>query len=81
MMMMITLWMTVFAIPVDITRNVMDQLVRTGKVTRAYMGSFHKMSRLQMASTFGEKEATAALVSVSDVSADSPAQKRRHSKG
>lgn len=45
--MMITLWVTVSAIPVNITRNVMGQLVRAEKVTRAYMGSFHKMSRLQ----------------------------------
>ena len=68
-----------FAIPVNMARNVMDQLVRTGKVTRAYMGVVPQDVTPAIASAFGEKETRGALVG--DVSAGSPAQKSGIQKG
>lgn len=68
-----------FAIPVNMARNVMDQLVKTGKVTRAYMGIVPQDVTPAIASAFGEKGLHGALVG--DVSANSPAQKSGVKKG
>jgi S1-C subfamily serine protease len=54
-------------------RNVMDQLVNNGKVTRAYLGIVPQDVTPAMANAFGEKDARGALVG--DVNANSPAQK------
>ena len=68
-----------FAIPVNMARNVMDQLVKTGKVTRAYMGILPQDVTPAIANAFGDKEARGALVG--DVTANSPAQKSGIQKG
>ncbi|MEO8053440.1 MAG: Do family serine endopeptidase, partial [Acidobacteriota bacterium] len=68
-----------FAVPVNMARNVVDQLVKTGKVTRAYLGIVPQDVTPAMAKAFGEKEARGALVG--DVSANSPAQKAGIEKG
>jgi serine protease Do len=62
-----------FAIPVDMARNVMEQLVKTGKVTRAYLGIVPQDVTPAMAKAFGNDETQGALVG--DVSPNSPAQK------
>jgi serine protease Do len=62
-----------FAIPANMARNVMQQIVEHGKVTRAYLGIVPQDVTPDIARQFGEKEARGALVA--DVSAGSPAQK------
>jgi serine protease Do len=68
-----------FAVPVNLARNVMDQILKNGKVTRAYLGIIPQDVTPAMAKAFGEKEARGALVG--DVSADSPAQRSGLQKG
>ena len=68
-----------FAIPVNMVRNVMDQLVKTGKVTRAYLGIVPQDVTPAMAKAFGENEPSGALVG--DVSPNSPASEERPGKG
>ena len=62
-----------FAIPASMAKNVMEQIVEHGKVTRAYLGIVPQDVTPDIAKQFGEKEARGALVA--DVSAGSPAQK------
>jgi serine protease Do len=62
-----------FAIPVDVAANVMDQLVRHGKVTRGRIGvTIQEMSQ-PLAESFGLKKPEGALVSAVDK--DGPAAK------
>jgi serine protease Do len=68
-----------FAIPANMARNVMQQIVEHGKVTRAYLGIVPQDVTPDMAKEFGEKETRGALVA--DVSADSPAQKSGIERG
>jgi len=68
-----------FAVPVNMARNVMEQLVKTGKVTRAYLGIVPQDVTPAIAKAFGEKDARGALVG--DVSANSPASKSGIEKG
>jgi len=62
-----------FAIPANLARNVMEQIVKKGKVTRAYLGIVPQDVTPTVAKAFGLKEPRGALVG--DVSADGPAQK------
>jgi serine protease Do len=62
-----------FAVPVNLARNVMDQILAHGKVTRAYMGIVPQDVTPALAKQFGSNETKGALVG--DVSADSPAAK------
>lgn len=68
-----------FAIPANMARNVMEQIVEHGKVTRAYLGIVPQDVTPDLAKQFGEKETRGALVA--DVSADSPAQKAGLERG
>jgi len=68
-----------FAIPANMARNVMEQIVEHGKVTRAYLGIVPQDVTPDIAKQFGEKEARGALVA--DVSAGSPAQKSGLERG
>ncbi|MGB8474489.1 MAG: DegQ family serine endoprotease [Candidatus Acidiferrum sp.] len=61
-----------FAIPSNVARQVMNQLVKNGHVTRAYLGIYPQDVTPAMAKAFGEKE-TEGIV-VGDVSPNSPAQ-------
>ena len=62
-----------FAIPVNLARTVMDEILKNGKVTRAYLGIVPQDVTPAIAKAFGVKEFTGALVG--GVSADGPAQK------
>ena len=62
-----------FAVPVNLARTVMDEILKNGKVTRAYLGIVPQDVTPAIAKAFGVKEFTGALVG--DVTADSPAQK------
>ena len=68
-----------FAVPVNLVRSVMDQILKTGKVTRAYLGIYIQEVTPAMAKAFGESEPRGALVG--DVSAGSPAEKAGLKKG
>ncbi len=61
-----------FAVPANLARNVMDQVLRTGHVTRAYLGIYPQDVTPAMAKAFGEKDSQGIVVG--DVSANSPAQ-------
>jgi len=68
-----------FAIPANMARNVMEQIVDHGKVTRAYLGILPQDVTPDLAKQFGEKDARGALVA--DVSAGSPAEKSGLQRG
>ena len=68
-----------FAIPANMARNVMEQIVDHGKVTRAYLGIVPQDVTPDMAKEFGAKDARGALVA--DVSSGSPAQKSGIERG
>jgi len=68
-----------FAIPANLARNVLDQIVKNGKVTRAYMGAYIQGVSPELAKAFSASTTGGALVS--DVEPGSPAQKGGLEKG
>src|SRR5271168_4485734 len=60
-----------FAVPVNLARNVMDQILKNGKVTRAYLGILPQDVTPTMAKAFGEKQSEGIVVG--DVTPNSPA--------
>ena len=62
-----------FAIPVNMAKKVVDQLVKKGSVTRAWLGVAIQPVTEDIAASFGLKKARGALIS--DVMAGSPAEK------
>src|SRR5215469_9770856 len=68
-----------FAVPVNLAHNVMDQILKNGKVVRAYMGILPQDMTPDMAKAFGEKEARGVVVG--DVTANSPAKESGIQRG
>jgi serine protease Do len=68
-----------FAVPIDMARRVMEQLVKNGKVTRGYLGVLIQPITPDLAKAFGLPSAEGALVG--DVTADSPGAKAGLQKG
>ena len=68
-----------FAVPVDVARNVMDQIIKTGHVTRAYLGVMAQEVTPAIAKAFHESEVRGALVG--DVTPNSPASRAGLQKG
>jgi serine protease Do len=62
-----------FAVPVNLARSVMEQILKNGKVTRAYLGVMAQDVSPALAKSFGAKGMSGALVG--DVSPNSPAQR------
>ena len=62
-----------FAIPINLVRNVMDQLVEHGKVTRGYLGVHIQDVTPALAKQFGLNQGGGVLIS--DVAPDTPAAK------
>ncbi|HEY6085277.1 MAG TPA: DegQ family serine endoprotease [Nitrospira sp.] len=62
-----------FAVPSNLSRSIMDQLIRTGKVVRGWLGVAIQELTPELASQFGIAETKGVLVS--DVMDDSPAKK------
>ena len=60
-----------FAIPVNLARNVMDQIIHGGKVTRAFLGVMVQPVTSDIAKAFKLGKSEGALIS--DVSVNSPA--------
>ena len=61
-----------FAVPSNLARTIMEEILKNGKVTRAYLGIFPQDVTPAIAKAFGEKDPSGVLVG--DVSPDSPAQ-------
>jgi serine protease Do len=68
-----------FAVPANLARNVMDQVLKTGHVTRAYLGIYPQDVTPAMAKAFGQKDSQGIVVG--DVSLNSPAQKAGIQRG
>lgn len=68
-----------FAIPINMARNVMDQIVEHGKVIRGYLGVSIQGVDPDMAKAFGLSHGGGALIA--DVSSDSPAAKAGLKRG
>jgi serine protease Do len=68
-----------FAVPVNLARSVMDQILKNGKVTRAYLGVMVQEVTPAIAKSFGASGLSGALVG--DVSPDGPALKAGLEKG
>lgn len=62
-----------FAVPVNLARNVMDQIIKTGKVTRGWVGVGIQEVTPSMAKAFGLPAARG--IAVTEVAADSPAMR------
>lgn len=62
-----------FAIPINMAKNIEQQLRTTGKVTRGWLGVMIQDVNEELAKQFGTQNKRGALIS--EVSADSPAQK------
>ena len=61
-----------FAVPSNLARTVMEEILKNGKVTRAYLGIYPQDVTAAMAKAFGAKNPGGVLVG--DVSPNSPAQ-------
>ncbi len=68
-----------FAVPIDMARRVMEQLVSKGKVTRGYLGVSIQEVTPALAKAFGLPSAEGALVG--DVTSDSPGGQGWSAKG
>jgi serine protease Do len=68
-----------FAVPVSMARHVMEQILKTGKVTRGYLGVSIQAVTPDLAKAFGLPSAEGALVG--DVTPDSPGAKAGLQKG
>ena len=62
-----------FAVPINLARHVMDRLIKSGKVTRGYLGIVPKDLSAGLAESFGLPDQNGALVD--DVNPGTPAQK------
>jgi serine protease Do len=61
-----------FAVPSNLARQVMEEILKNGKVTRAYLGIYPQDLTPAIAKKFGDKDLNGVLVG--DVSPNSPAQ-------
>ncbi len=68
-----------FAVPANLARQVMDQILKNGKVVRAYLGILPQDVTPSMAKAFGAKEARGIVVG--DVTPSSPAQESGIQRG
>ena len=68
-----------FAIPSDLARNVMERILRNGKVTRAYMGIYIQEMTPELTKAFGGVAPRGALVG--DVTPGSPRERSGLEKG
>ncbi|MBI4688219.1 MAG: DegQ family serine endoprotease [Nitrospirae bacterium] len=68
-----------FAVPSNMARRVMEQLIKTGKVTRGWLGVSIQHVTPELAKQFGLKDSNGALVS--DIFSGSPAEKAGLKRG
>ena len=68
-----------FAVPVNMAKQVMDDLIEFGRVKRAWLGVYIQPLTKEFAEAYGVKEENGAVVS--DVLRDSPAEKAGLQRG
>ena len=68
-----------FAVPINMVRSVMEQLIKSGKVIRGYLGVSIQELNQDLAKQFGLSETKGVLIS--DVLADSPAKRAKLERG
>lgn len=68
-----------FAVPSNMVRSVMDQLIKGGKVVRGYLGVSIQELNQELAKQFGVGERRGVLIT--DVLADSPAKRAKLERG
>lgn len=68
-----------FAVPSNMTKSVMTQLIREGKVTRGWLGVTIQNLTPELASEFGLKKTYGALIT--DIFEESPAEKAKVKRG
>ncbi len=68
-----------FAIPINMAKSILDELITEGKVVRAWLGVVIQNLTPEIAEKFGLEEAKGALVA--DISPDSPAEKAGIKRG
>jgi serine protease Do len=68
-----------FAVPSNMVRSVMEQLIKNGKVVRGYLGVSIQELTKELAKQFGTGDTKGVLVS--DVLADSPAKRGKLERG
>jgi serine protease Do len=68
-----------FAVPANLARQVMDQVLKNGHVTRAYLGIYPQDVTPRMAKAFGEKDSQGIVIG--DVSPNSPAKQAGIERG
>lgn len=68
-----------FAIPINMAKNVMDQLIKTGKVTRGWLGVYIQPITPELQKQFGLKSTEGALLS--DITAGGPSEKAGLKRG
>ncbi len=68
-----------FAVPINMAKEIMEQLTKQGKVTRGWMGVSIQRLTPELAETFGVKDLEGALIT--DVIPGSPADKAGLKKG
>lgn len=68
-----------FAIPINMAKSILEQLIEKGKVVRAWLGVYIQDLTPELAQKFGLSEAKGALVA--DISRGSPAEKAGLKRG
>ncbi len=68
-----------FAIPINMAKQIMDQLIKTGKVTRGWLGVYIQPVTSQLQEQFKLKSTEGALVA--DITAGGPAEKAGLKRG
>jgi len=68
-----------FAVPVNLARHDMDQILKTGKVERAYLGILPQDVTPAMAKAFGVKDTNGAVVA--EITPNSPASRSELKQG
>jgi len=68
-----------FAVPSNMVRSVMEQLIKGGKVVRGYLGVYIQELNQELAKQFGATETRGVLIT--DVLGDSPAKRGKLERG
>jgi len=68
-----------FAIPINMAKSILEQLINQGKVVRAWLGVFIQEVTQEIAEKFGLSQPRGALVA--DISPNSPAERAEISRG
>lgn len=68
-----------FAVPINMAKSILDQLISKGKVTRAWLGVYIQEVTPEIAEKFGLEKPKGALVS--DIAPDSPAERANLMRG